>query len=156
MGADDATAEAVAGFEDEDEEAERRVRLLERVVGPDDDDEGAAEEASARFRLRVSIQEPQPPQFDYSARHRAAITPFRIRLCPASAADSIETQNDTKKKNPQLTTNKNPPIRNPRLLLFLSLFYSTANIEKFSQRKPRIRTRKTINKSEHCIFSENC
>lgn len=75
----------VAGFEDEDEVAERRARLLERVVGPDDDDEGAAEEASARFRLRVSIQEPQPPQFDYSARHRAAITPCPIRLPSASA-----------------------------------------------------------------------
>ncbi|PON77184.1 hypothetical protein PanWU01x14_028030, partial [Parasponia andersonii] len=53
-------------FEFDVEEAERRARLLERVVGPDEEDEGAAEEASARFRLRVSIQEPQPPQFAYS------------------------------------------------------------------------------------------
>ncbi|PON89992.1 hypothetical protein TorRG33x02_142780, partial [Trema orientale] len=57
---------AGAAFEFDVEEAERRARLLERVVGPDEEDEGAAEEASARFRLRVSIQEPQPPQFAYS------------------------------------------------------------------------------------------
>ncbi|PKI52860.1 hypothetical protein CRG98_026691 [Punica granatum] len=43
------------------EDAVRRTRLAERVVGPaaadcEEDDEGADEVASARFRLRVSIQ----------------------------------------------------------------------------------------------------
>lgn len=37
--------------------AVRRARFWERVVGPEEEDEGAVEEASARFRLRVSIQE---------------------------------------------------------------------------------------------------
>jgi len=54
-------AVAVAAAEAEEEE-ERRARLLERVVGPEEGDEGAAEEASARFRLRVSIQNPPNPQ----------------------------------------------------------------------------------------------
>lgn len=40
---------------------ERRARLFERVVGPDEEEEGADEVASARFRLRVSIQNPKPP-----------------------------------------------------------------------------------------------
>lgn len=57
-----------AAFEDEEEAAEKRARLLGRVAGPatvaDENDEGAAEEASARFRLRVSIQEPKPRPFD--------------------------------------------------------------------------------------------
>ena len=44
----------------EEEEEERRERLAERV-GVVDEDEGAAEEASARFRLRVSIQNPHSP-----------------------------------------------------------------------------------------------
>lgn len=56
--------EETTGREDEDaaaaeEEELRRARLVKRVVGPEDD-EGAAEEASARFRLRVSIQKPKP------------------------------------------------------------------------------------------------
>lgn len=43
------------------DDAVRRIRLAERVVGPvaadwEEDDEGADEVASARFRLRVSIQ----------------------------------------------------------------------------------------------------
>jgi len=54
-------AVVVAAAEAEEEE-ERRARLLERVVGPEEGDEGAAEEASARFRLRVSIQNPTNPQ----------------------------------------------------------------------------------------------
>lgn len=46
----------------EDTAVERRARLLERVVGPaEEDEEGAVEEASARFRLRVSIQLPHRP-----------------------------------------------------------------------------------------------
>lgn len=41
---------------------ERRARLAARVVGPaEEDEEGADEVASARFRLRVSIQNPKPP-----------------------------------------------------------------------------------------------
>ncbi|WVZ19573.1 hypothetical protein V8G54_006895 [Vigna mungo] len=48
----------VGVFGIEEEEEERRERLAEREV---DEDEGAAEEASARFRLRVSIQNPDSP-----------------------------------------------------------------------------------------------
>lgn len=49
--------------EDDDVAARRRVRLEERVVGPEEEEEGAADVASARFRLRVSIQKPQPRGF---------------------------------------------------------------------------------------------
>lgn len=56
--------EVAAGLEEEDEVAEmRRARFEERVVGPEEEEEGAAEVASARFRLRVSIQKPQPLGF---------------------------------------------------------------------------------------------
>jgi hypothetical protein len=48
------TDETTTGIE------ERRVRLFERVVGPEDEEEGSDEVASARFRLRVSIQNPKP------------------------------------------------------------------------------------------------
>lgn len=51
---------AVVVFGMEEEEEERRERLAERE-GVVDEDEGAAEEASARFRLRVSIQNPPNP-----------------------------------------------------------------------------------------------
>lgn len=37
-----------------------RALLAARVVGPEEEEEGADEVASARFRLRVSIQNPNP------------------------------------------------------------------------------------------------
>lgn len=50
-----------------DEVAEESLeRLLERVAGPEEEEgeeEGADEVASARFRLRVSIQNPKPPAY---------------------------------------------------------------------------------------------
>lgn len=56
---------AAAGSDEVAEES--RERLLERVVGPDEEEgeeeEGADEVASARFRLRVSIQNPKPPAY---------------------------------------------------------------------------------------------
>ena len=64
----------VAVTEDVEVEEERRARLLERVFAPGDDDEGAVEEASARFRLRVSIQKPSHPAICQLARHGALIT----------------------------------------------------------------------------------
>lgn len=51
----------VAATEEEEEE-ERRARLL-RVVGPEggeEEEDGAVEVASARLRLRVSIQRKKP------------------------------------------------------------------------------------------------
>lgn len=88
---------AAEGIEEEEEEVgaaaaveeERRARLL-RVVGPegDDDEEGAVEEASARFRLRVSIQRTTAPQFDgslgFGSRARSAIRQFPMVDSPAS------------------------------------------------------------------------
>lgn len=55
---------AVAAAEDEEGD-ERRARLL-RVVGPEgggeeEEEDGAVEVASARLRLRVSIQRKKPP-----------------------------------------------------------------------------------------------
>lgn len=53
----------IEDWAEEDDVAERRARLLERVVGPEvvvEEEEGAAEVASARFRLRVSIQKHKP------------------------------------------------------------------------------------------------
>jgi hypothetical protein len=44
--------------EDEELEEDTRARLFEQVLGLDEEDEGVAEEASACFRLRVSIQKP--------------------------------------------------------------------------------------------------
>lgn len=68
---------------------ERRARLVERVVGPEDEEEGAAEDASARFLLRVSIQKPKPSNRRV-ARHRAAITQFLIRIYYASGQYQIK------------------------------------------------------------------
>lgn len=50
------------------EAAVTRALLAARVVGPDEEEEGADEVASARFRLRVSIQNPKPLQNRESAR----------------------------------------------------------------------------------------
>jgi len=52
----EAVAVAVVGV---GAEAFKRARLAARVVGPEEE-EGADEVASARFRLRVSIQKPKP------------------------------------------------------------------------------------------------
>ena len=62
---DEEGAVVVAAAAAEEEEGdERRARLL-RVVGPEggeeEDDDGAVEVASARLRLRVSIQRKKPP-----------------------------------------------------------------------------------------------
>lgn len=50
------------------ETAVTRALLAARVVGPDEEEEGADEVASARFRLRVSIQNPKPLQNRESTR----------------------------------------------------------------------------------------
>lgn len=55
----------VAAAAEEEEGDERRARLL-RVVGPEgggdeEEEDGAVEVASARLRLRVSIQRKKPP-----------------------------------------------------------------------------------------------
>lgn len=84
---------------------ERRARFEERVavaVAVVEEEEllivGAAEVASARFRLRVSIQKRKPPResFRNSAAHRApesggAITRHEIRLHVASIKYQIKT-----------------------------------------------------------------
>uniref|UniRef100_A0A2P2MVD6 Uncharacterized protein MANES_04G074400 n=1 Tax=Rhizophora mucronata TaxID=61149 RepID=A0A2P2MVD6_RHIMU len=66
VGIEGVAAEAVMEMEEELAAAaaaveERRERLWERVVGREEEDAGAVEEASARLRLRVSIQEPNRP-----------------------------------------------------------------------------------------------
>lgn len=64
----------VAAAAVEEEEEERRGRLVERDLGDDEEDEGAAEEASARFRLRVSIQKPNHRAIRELAHDGALIT----------------------------------------------------------------------------------
>lgn len=80
---------------------ERRARFEERVAVVEEEEllvVGAAEVASARFRLRVSIQKRKPPResFRNSAAHRApesggAITRHEIRLHVASIKHQIKT-----------------------------------------------------------------
>jgi hypothetical protein len=65
--------------EDEELEEDTRARLFERVLGLDEEDEGAAEEASARFRLRVSIQKPTHPAIRQLAHQGASITLLSTR-----------------------------------------------------------------------------
>ena len=61
--------EAAAGGGGAAEEVEeRRERLEERVL----EEEGAAEVASARLRLRVSIQKQNPPQIETDSLARLA------------------------------------------------------------------------------------
>jgi hypothetical protein len=75
-----AVAVAVATVaEDEELEEDTRARLFERVLGLDEEDEGAAEEASARFRLRVSIQKPTHPAIRQLAHQGASITLLSTR-----------------------------------------------------------------------------
>ena len=94
----------VGVFGIEEEEEERRERLAERVM---DEDEGAAEEASARFRLRVSIQNPDSP-FQF-------LRPLTDRLIPCICALSDKEQiKSTKTLNPKKVriggrTNTKPP-----------------------------------------------
>ena len=84
------SVDAAARFDEE--VAERRERLVERVLGPEDEEEGAAEEASARFLLRVSIQKPKPSNRRV-ARHRAAITQFLIQIYYTSEQHQIKNNN---------------------------------------------------------------
>jgi hypothetical protein len=69
-----AVAVATVAEDEELEEEDTRARLFERVLGLDEEDEGAAEEASARFRLRVSIQKPTHPAIRQLAHKGASIT----------------------------------------------------------------------------------
>jgi hypothetical protein len=69
----------VAEDEELEEEEDTRARLFERVLGLDEEDEGAAEEASARFRLRVSIQKPTHPAIRQLAHQGASITLLSTR-----------------------------------------------------------------------------
>lgn len=76
----DAELVAVAVVDAGVDETERRARLAARVVGPDEE-EGAEELASARFRLRVSIQNPKPLKTskhlaDYSAIRHSPMLKF--------------------------------------------------------------------------------
>lgn len=63
---DEEGAVVVVAATEEEEEEERRARLL-RVVGPEggeEEEDGAVEVASARLRLRVSIQRKKPRVWD--------------------------------------------------------------------------------------------
>jgi hypothetical protein len=74
-----AVAVATVAEDEELEEEDTRARLFERVLGLDEEDEGAAEEASARFRLRVSIQKPTHPAIRQLAHQGASITLLSTR-----------------------------------------------------------------------------
>jgi hypothetical protein len=65
--------------EDEELKEDTRARLFERVLGLDEEDEGVAEEASARFRLRVSIQKSTHPAIRQLAHQGASITLLSTR-----------------------------------------------------------------------------
>ena len=92
--------EGGVGASEEEEEEERRARLL-RVVGPeaeggggadDEQEAGAAEVASARLRLRVSIQRKKPRVSDSLDQKDSDRTLARISLRSIHSRDPIETR----------------------------------------------------------------
>jgi hypothetical protein len=76
----------------------RRARLEERVVGPEEEEEGAADVASARFRLRVSIQKRPNLRVRRSLRpplggrgdHDSLRDPLPRCICPNRILETIE------------------------------------------------------------------
>jgi hypothetical protein len=79
-------------------EERRRARLEERVVGPEEEEEGAADVASARFRLRVSIQKRPNLRVRRSLRpplggrgdHESLRDPLPRCICPHRILETIE------------------------------------------------------------------
>lgn len=94
--------------------AERRVRLVERVVGPVEEEEGADEVASARFRLRVSIQNPQTSELA----HQSLSDPEIVNVSKSSSSLNPSFGIQSGKfaifvERGCFANCKNPKVRNP-------------------------------------------